>query len=306
VLQTVSGIHKDCLSLHRAEEMLLLFPVTFIVPLVVDNQVAAIVAPTAFNLLLNLLEDLLRSKSLHMGSILLRNFLLGVFSFLWANHIYVLKQHDSSEIYTFVLSAICILTSIYTVARLSVREFSANGFENEEVGWGSTLYMRLFLALPTLTAEFVLYNTSLTSMDPLSDPLLFLPRLNCFLFLTWWMGWLSSLGSTLQLVLNKIGTIVLGNQSEWSLGGALLGVVVNLVPIAIYEIILNRGGQITLTPLIVGASLTSFFTFVHYNFFWDRVSSSFLRSGFFLMFEALVCALLVALYYRADLSSVTL
>lgn len=60
IMQTITGIHQDNISWHRIEELLLLFPITFIVPLVVSNKIIAIVIPTAVNVLLNLIEDFFR------------------------------------------------------------------------------------------------------------------------------------------------------------------------------------------------------------------------------------------------------
>ena len=128
ILQTISGIHKDNLSLHRVEELLILFPLTFILPLLVQNTAIAIAVPTILNLTFNLVEDLLRERPLRLGRIIVRNLMLGMFTLLWTSHLFFLVQDNSNEPYNIVLSAISILTSIYTIARLPVKEISANGF----------------------------------------------------------------------------------------------------------------------------------------------------------------------------------
>lgn len=78
--------------------------------------------------------------------------MLGCYVFLWANHLYYLKHSVNGEVYNIVLSALSILTSLYTIARLPVKEFMANGVDNSSLSLGSTLYMRFLIVFPTLLA----------------------------------------------------------------------------------------------------------------------------------------------------------
>lgn len=54
------------------------------------------------------------------------------------------------------------------------------------------------------------------------------------IFVVWWLGWLTSLGSTFYFVFNKAGMLILGNESVHTLRDSLMGIIVNMVPIIIY------------------------------------------------------------------------
>lgn len=140
-----------------------------------------------------------------------------------------------------------------------------------------------------------------------SNPYLFPLRIiNSLIFVTWWFGWLSSLGTTLYFILNKMATLILGNQSESSFKGALMGIINNMIPIAIYMIIYSRSGEVTLTPMITGASATSIVTFFRYNLFWNRISSNYWRSLILILIQVAVCIMLNILNSKVNLSSVNL
>lgn len=50
----------------------------------------------------------------------------------------------------------------------------------------------------------------------------------------WWFGWLSSLRSTLHFIVNRTGMLIHGNESQHTFKDAVIGLVVNTTPIAIY------------------------------------------------------------------------
>jgi uncharacterized protein (DUF2062 family) len=117
-----------------------------------------------------------------------------------------------------------------------------------------------------------------TGIMPWNSYIFPLRIINSLIFVTWWFGWISSLGTTIFFVLNKIATLILGNQPESSAKSTVLGIFNNMIPITIYMIIYTRSGQPTLTPMIAGASVTSIVTFIRYNIFWNRISSNYGRS----------------------------
>lgn len=139
--------------------------------------------------------------------------------------------------------------------------------------------MRFFIVFFPLLAEFIIFNSmDLTGILPSNKYLFPLRITNSLIFMTWWFGWISSINTTLFFIVNKIATFILGNQPESSFKSAFIGLINNMIPIAIYMITYARSGQPSLIPLIVGPIATSIVTFLRYNIFWDRITSNYGRS----------------------------
>ncbi len=91
------------------------------VPLVVDSKVVAVVVPTAFNLVGTVVVEVAAGRPGEPLGLVVRVGMVGVFSFLWANHVHVLSQFHTTDIFMFVFSALSIVTSILTVGVESVK-----------------------------------------------------------------------------------------------------------------------------------------------------------------------------------------
>jgi hypothetical protein len=95
--------------------------------------------------------------------------------------------------------------------------------------------MRFFVALPTLLAEFIIFHSrEQTGISPSNSFLFPLRLINSIIFVLWWFGWLSSLRSTLHFIVNRTGMLIHGNESQHTFKDAVIGLVVNTTPIAIY------------------------------------------------------------------------
>lgn len=66
-------------------------------------------------------------------------------------------------------------------------------------------------------------------------------------------------------MLNKIAMIILGDEHQTSWINALKSIITNMVPIAIYEGIQYKRGSPSLSPFIIGATVTSILTFIKIN-----------------------------------------
>lgn len=165
--------------------------------------------------------------------------------------------------------------------------------------------MRAFIAFPTLFAEICVYNAEETAS---SSPYVYPLRLaSSLIFLLWWFGWFSSLKNTIYFILNKIATIILGDESQYNWQVALKSILNNMIPIAIYEGIYNRTGRYSLTPLIIGSTLTSIATFIKNSIYHKAVNrATHTRSIIMILSDLLVCAMLVLLYQLASLENVSL
>lgn len=165
--------------------------------------------------------------------------------------------------------------------------------------------MRAFVAFPTLIAEICVYNPEDTALwSPYTYPL----RLtNSIIFILWWLGWFSSIKSTIYFILNKIAMIILGDESQYNWQNALKSIITNMIPIAIYEGSYYRTGFYSLNPLIIGATVTSIITFIKNSFVHKRVNrASSTRSIIIIVIDVLVCIMLVLLYHLANLKDVSL
>jgi hypothetical protein len=50
------------------------------------------------------------------------------------------------------------------------------------------------------------------------------------------MGWLASLQNTLFYFFNKTGMLIFGNESQPTLASAVIGCIMGIIPIGIYNI----------------------------------------------------------------------
>lgn len=138
--------------------------------------------------------------------------------------------------------------------------------------------MRLFISLPTLVAEFIIFNSwEQTGISPSNVYLLPLRLINSLIFVTWMFGWVSSINNTLFFIANKIGMLILGNQSQHTFKYSVLGIIYNMIPIAIYELTYHLNSNVSLMPLIIGATVTSIFTFFRYNIFIKSMGTACIR-----------------------------
>ena len=126
------------------------------------------------------------------------------------------------------------------------------------------------------------------------------------IFVVWWLGWLSSLRSTLLYICNSIGTIIFGNESHYSFGLSVSGIVLNLIPIMVFDVIYYRQQTLSLNSLIIGATLTSIATYLIYNLFLPKLKQSNIRSILLIVYEMFVCATLALIYSFGDISSINL
>lgn len=100
--------------------------------------------------------------------------------------------------------------------------------------------------------------------------------------------------------------LILGNESQNTFKDALIGVLVNLVPIGIYEILYKVKDESTLSSMLIGATVTSIFTFIRYSISTKNVSDSYTRSIVLIILEILICLALVLIYKIANLPSLDL
>lgn len=122
--------------------------------------------------------------------------------------------------------------------------------------------MRFFIAFPILLSEIIVYNSNVSPLNEHLYPL----RFACsIIFAIWWLGWISSIKNTVYLMLNKIAMIILGDEHQTSWINALKSIITNMVPIAIYEGIQYKRGSPSLSPFIIGATVTSILTFIKIN-----------------------------------------
>lgn len=127
------------------------------------------------------------------------------------------------------------------------------------------------------------------------------------IFIVWWFGWFSSIRNTAYFVLNKIAMIVLGDESQYNWQSALISIIINMVPIAIFQGVYHKSGTLSLTPLIIGSTATSIITFIKNSLMHKSVNrATNTRSIIMIAVEILVCAMLVLLYHLATLSNVSL
>ena len=169
--------------------------------------------------------------------------------------------------------------------------------------------MRLFIALPTLLSEFILFHSSgQTGISPSSSSLFPLRTINSLIFVVWWLGWLSSLKTTLYFLLNKINTILLGNEPQPTFRDSLVRTITALISIAAYQINYKRFEEVSLQPMIVGSSLSSILTFIGYNCFLKKLSATLTLARPFILItiEILTLVLLVVLNASAKLEDLKL
>lgn len=165
--------------------------------------------------------------------------------------------------------------------------------------------MRAFIAFPTLFAEICIYNAP--NNNPTSNSLYPLRVVTSLVFLAWWMGWFSSIKNTLFFVLNRIVTIIFGEESQYNWLNAGKCIITNMIPFAIYEGIYYKNGEYSLNPLIVGPTVTSIVTFIKNNLVHNEVNKSERsRSYLMILVEALICIMLVLLHNLGKVSSVNL
>ena len=81
------------------------------------------------------------------------------------------------------------------------------------------------------------------------------------IFAVWWLGWISSIKNTAYLLLNKIAMIILGDEHQTSWINAIKSIITNMIPIAIYEGVYYRRESPSMSPLIIGATISSILTF---------------------------------------------
>ena len=268
---------------------------TFLLPLLVKHDPVAYIVPLVVNVVGTLVVDCLRkSGSLGVGHMVCKLVTVALYSLLWGHHIFVLARHHSHEVGLFILSAVSIITSLLTVGLEGVREFSGNGLDNESVGCASTLYMRFFVAFPLLISEFIIYQAE----DSFGSSHLYVLRVCVSLvWLVWWLGWLGSLQQTLYFLFNSISILVFGNESQTTLGSAIIGSVVGLVPIAVYNITFQRKDEVILQSLIIGSTVSSIFTFIRYNRTYPDLTPNvtYTKAVVLIIVEVVICILLVVL-----------
>ncbi len=85
------------------------------------------------------------------------------------------------------------------------------------------------------------------------------------IFAAWWLGWISSIKNTAYLLLNKIAMIILGDEHQTSWINAIKSIITNMIPIAIYEGVYYRRESPSMSPLIIGATISSILTFLKIN-----------------------------------------
>jgi len=85
------------------------------------------------------------------------------------------------------------------------------------------------------------------------------------IFAAWWLGWISSIKNTAYLLLNKIAMIILGDEHQTSWINSIKSIIINMIPIAIYEGVYYRRESPSMSPLIIGATFSSILTFLKIN-----------------------------------------
>lgn len=100
--------------------------------------------------------------------------------------------------------------------------------------------------------------------------------------------------------------LILGNESVHTLRDSFMGIVVNMVPIIIYLILYHRRGEVSLSSMIIGSTSTSILTFFRYNCFFSTLSQGKARPIIMIVFEAVICLMLMLVYKNADLSRINI
>ena len=187
-----------------------LYSILIIIPLITTDIRVALIVPTAANVLLAIIFDVMRkgTSSIEMKHLVTKSIIFGMYNVLWANHLFVIQQLHSSEKGLIVVSCVAIATSICTISVGSVKEFGGYSVDNNLLGWDSTAFMRFFIAFPTLLVEIIYYN--INGIDQSKQYLSFIRFISSFIFITWTFGWLSSFKNTSTLLSNKINMFILG------------------------------------------------------------------------------------------------
>lgn len=163
--------------------------------------------------------------------------------------------------------------------------------------------MRFFIAFPTLLSEIIVYHSNIS---PLNEHLYPLRFASSMIFAAWWFGWISSIKNTAYLVLNKIAMIILGDEHQNTWRNAIKSILTNMIPIAIYEGIYSKNGDPSMSPLIIGATVTSVFAFLQINQSTNDLKKSNKRCTILILIEFSVCLMLILLYHFANLEKISL
>jgi hypothetical protein len=101
--------------------------------------------------------------------------------------------------------------------------------------------------------------------------------------------------------------IVLGDESQYNWRNSLKSILLNMIPIAIYEGIYCKTGVSSLNPLIIGSAVTSIITFIKNKLVHKCVNrATNTRSIIMIIIDILVFIMLVLLNSLANLSNVSL
>lgn len=115
---------------------------------------------------------------------------------------------------------------------------------------------------------------------------------------------MSSVRSTAFFICNQIGRLVLGNEAAYSFGLAVFGIVLNMLPIIVFDVIWYKNQTNSLNSLIIGSTLTSILAYFQFTLFLPKRTQAYYKPFIFICLECLFCALLALLHSYVDFSTI--